>query len=585
VIARLKPDVTVAQAQAEMSAIVNALNQEYPEHRPRGARVVPELDRLVSEVRPALRIFLGAVGCVLLIVCANVANLQLARATARQKEISIRAALGASRGRLIRQVLTESILLASFGGALGLLLGLWGTETVIRLSPQDIPRLAQVSLDGHVFAFTALASLVTGTLFGLVAALHGFKPSLVEFLKEGGRGSASRRGRVRSVLVVGEVAVALMLLVAATLLTRSLLRLERVDPGFDSHHVLTFRLDSPSGYSNGQQLDFFQHVLERIRTLPGVRSASGIFGLPFSTVDIGTGFEIEGQLTAQADLPRTDYMAIEPDYFYTVGIPLKKGRDFTLRDDLKSTPVAIINETLARRFSPDQDPVGKHIKPQVSNGYDKAPMREIVGVVGDVKKGSLAADSIAQVYVPLTQSPLGLMTVVVRTEPDPQSLVAAIRTTVAQSHKDLPVYDVNTLDQYLTQSVAQPRFNTLLLSIFAGLAAVLALVGLYGVVTYSTTQRIQEIGIRIALGAERRDVLRLIVGQGLFLALIGVGIGLAGAYGLTRFLSGLLYDVHPTDPMTFGLVPLGLVGVAAFASYVPARRATKVDPIAALKYE
>jgi len=563
------------------------LNREYPENRPRGGHVVPELDQLVGDVRQALLVFLGAVGCVLLIVCANVANLLSARATARQKEMCVRAALGASRGRVVRQVFTESILLATFGGALGLLLGLWGTEALIQLGPEDIPRLTQVSLDGRVFAFTALVSLLTGILFGLVPALHGFKPGLMESLKESGRGSSegAHRGRIHGVLVAGEVAAALMLLVGAGLLIQSFLRLVGVDPGFDPHHVLTFRLDSPSGYSNAQQLDFFQRVLERMRALPGVRSASGIFGLPFSAIDIGTGFEVEGQVTAKADLPRTDYMAVEPDYFRTMGIPLQKGRDFTVHDDLKSTPVAIVNETLVRRFFPDQNPMGKHITPQVSNGYADAPMREIVGVVGDVKKGSLAADSKTQVYVPLAQSPLGLMTVVVRTRAEAQGLISAVRTTVAALDKDLPVYDVRTLAQYLMQSVSQRRFNTLLLSVFAGLALVLAIVGLYGVMAHSVAQRTHEIGIRMALGAGQRDVLRLVVGQGLVLALIGAGIGLAGAFALTRFLSSLLYGVHPTDPLTFGLVPLGLLGVAAFASYIPARRATKVDPMEALRYE
>lgn len=587
-IARLKPHATLGQAQAEMTAIVSVLNKEYPENMPRGARVVPLLDHLVGRVRPALAVLLGAVGCVLLIVSANVANLLLARATTRQREMSIRAALGASRGRVMRQVLTESTLLACVGGSLGLLLALLGTDTLIRMSPVNIPRLTQFNLDGRVLAFTSLVSLLTGLLFGLAPAVYGFKSDLAQSLKEGGRGSSegAHGGRVRGTLVAGEVAVALVLLVGAGLLIQSFLRLERVLPGFDPHHVLTVRLDSPASYDQARQMEFFERVLEGVRTLPGVRSASGVFGLPFSEVYAKTGFDIEGRPIAKADRPVTNYMAIKPDYFRTLGIPLREGRDFTLRDDLKAPPVAIINETLARRYFPHQDPIGQRIQPGISNGYgDKPPMREIVGVVGDVKVSSLAADPQAQCYVPLAQSPIGLMTVVVRTDGDPLHLAPAVRSSVAALDKNVPAYNIRTLDQSLAQSVAQPRFITLLLGIFAGLAVVLAAVGLYGLMAYSVVQRTHEIGVRIALGADRAHVLKLVAGQGLTLTLAGIVIGLGGAFGLTRLLSSMLYGIRPSDPLTFALAAVLLTAVALLASYIPARRATKVDPMVALRYE
>ncbi|MGH9404054.1 MAG: ADOP family duplicated permease, partial [Terriglobia bacterium] len=425
VIARLKPRITIAQAQAEMSAIVRALNEEHPDIHPRGARVVPILDGLAGPARPALLVLLGAVGCLLLIACANVANLLLARAASRQREMSIRAALGASRARVMRQVLTESTLLSSIGGLLGLWLGLRGVDILVRVVPVDIPRLAQVGLDRRVLVFTAVVSLLTGILFGLAPAVSGFKFELAESLKESGRGPSqgSHRARTHGALVIGEVAVALVLLAGAGLLIRSFLGLAQVDPGFDPHHVLTLRLDSPATYSWARQLVFFAQVIERARALPGVRSASGVFGLPFSEVDADTGFDIEGHPVPKANRPETNYVAVAPDYFRTLGIPLQKGRDFTARDNLSAPPVAIINETLARRYFPDQDPIGRRIQPGISNGYgDKNPMREIVGVVGDVKVHSLAAGPEPQCYVPLAQSPLGLMTLVVRTNGDPLRL-------------------------------------------------------------------------------------------------------------------------------------------------------------------
>jgi putative ABC transport system permease protein len=588
VIARLKPHVSQAEAQAEMSAIVDRLNRQYPDIAPRGVEVMPEIDRVAGPARPALLILLAAVGCVLLIACANVANLMLARGASRQKEMAVRGALGAGRGRLIRQLLTESVFLALLGGMLGVALGLWGISALIKLLPVDIPRMADVRIDSAALLFTALVSMLTGILFGLAPAAQASRLDYAESLKEGGCGwlGGLPGSRARALLVVVDVAVAVVLLVGAGLLIKSFWRLQCVDPGFNPQHVLTFKMDLPyARYSALSQTQFFERAIERLTHLPGVLSASAVLPLPLDGNEVGTYLAIEGQPVAEANRARTGYSWVEPGYFRTVGIPLIKGRDFTVADDLNATPAVMINQTAARRFFPGLDPIGRRIKPGIGNGYKTPPWREIVGVVGDVKQYGLASAPGPEAYVPLAQSPLGSMNFVVRTWVHPTSMIGAVRKEIAEMDKNLPFYGVRTFNQYLNQGFAQPRFLTLLLGLFAALALALAAIGLYGLVSYSVSWRTHEIGIRMALGAEKRDVLRLVVRQGFKLTTIGVAIGIAGCFLVTRFLSSLLYGVKPTDPLTFIAVAFILAGVALLASYIPARRATRVDPMVALRYE
>jgi putative ABC transport system permease protein len=485
-------------------------------------------------------------------------------------------------------MVTESVLLAMLGGVLGAGLGLWGISGLIRLLPVDIPRLVGARLDSTVLLFAVLVSMITGIVFGLAPAAQASRLAFVESLKESGRGLSEGlyRSRGRGLLVVVDVAVAAVLLVGASLLINSLLRLQRVDPGFNPQHVLTFKMDLPYvRYSGLSQTQFFERAIERLGHLPAVLSASAVLPLPLDGAEVNTFVTIEGQPVAEANRPRAGYTWVEPGYFSTVGIPLIKARDFTAADDLTTAPVVIINQTFARRFFPSQDPIGKRIKAGISNGYKASPMREVVGVVGDVRQYGLASAPGPAVYVPVAQSPLGSMNFVVRTAVDPLTMVGTIRQEMGEIDKNLPFYGVKTFNQYLGEGFAQPRFLSLLLGLFAALALALAAIGLYGLVSYSASQRTHEIGIRIALGADRRDVLRLVVGQGLRLTLMGVVIGTVGALGLTRFLSSLLYGVKPTDLPTFLAVTLILIAVALVASYIPARRATKVDPIVALRYE
>jgi putative ABC transport system permease protein len=588
VIARLKPHVSIAQAQTEMGTIVDRLDKQYPDIGPHGVMVLPEIDKVAGPARKALLILLAAVGCVLLIACANVANLMLVRGASRQKELAVRAALGASRWRMIQQLLTESILLALIGGALGAALGLWGISGLISLLPVDIPRLSSFRIDNTVLLFTALVAMLTGILFGLAPATQAARFDLVEYLKEGSRGLSEslHRSRGRGTLVVADIATAAVLLLAAGLLINSFLRLQHVDPGFNPQHVLTFKMDLPyARYSELRQNQFFEQAIARLNHLPGVVSASAVLPLPLDGDEVGTSLTIEGQPVAEADRPRTGYTWVEPGYFRTAGIPTIAGRDFNATDDLKTTPVVIINQTLARQFFPHQDPIGKRIKPGIGNGYKTEPMREIVGVVGDVRQYGLAAPPGPEVYVSLAQSPLGSMNFVVRTNVDPLSIVGAVRSEMKGIDSDLPFYGVQTFNEYFSQAFTQPRFLTWLLGLFAALALALAAVGLYGLVSYSATRRTHEIGVRMALGAQRRDVMRLILVQGARLALLGIAIGLLAAFGLTRLMASLLYGISASDPLTFAAVAIVLLAVALLACYIPARRAMRVDPMIALRYE
>ena len=589
VIGLLKPGVSGTQAQAEMDGIARRLEQEYPDDNAhQGARLVPAYEQLVGDVRRPLLIIFGAVSCVLLIACANVANLHLARATARRREIALRAALGASRGRVIRQLLTESVLLALAGSLCGWLLAWSCMESLLSLSPENIPRLQDVRLDGRVFGFTLLVSLLTAGVFGLAPALQAAKTELTETLKEGGRsGEGARGARLRGALIIAEVAVALVLMAGAGLLLNSFWRLLQVNPGFDPRQTLTFRLSLPaSKYSDSHAAAFFERLQARLQNLPGVRGASVTFALPFGKGNIDTALDIEGRPVAPGDRPHVECQSVLPDYFRTLGIRLIKGRDFNARDDLNARHVAIINEALARRFFPNEDPIGKRIRPGITTEPGDAPTREIIGVVSDVRYLSLTADVPPEIYMPYPQFTISnWMRIALRTDADPRSLISAARAEVQALDKELPVFEVKTLNEYVSGAVAHPRFNAILLLLLADVALLLTAVGLYGVISYSVTQRTREIGVRRALGAQTRDVLKLVVKQGMTLTLIGVLLGLGGALTLTRLLQTLLFGVSANDPLTFTAITLLLTFVTLLACWIPARRAAKVDPITALRSE
>jgi putative ABC transport system permease protein len=588
VFAKLKPGVTREQAQAEMSAINQRIEQQHPETK-KGLRlsVDPLHEIVVGNIRPALLILLGAVSFVLLIACANVANLLMARATARQKEIAIRTALGATRSRVIRQLLTESLLLSSAGGVLGLLLAVWGVPALVALSPDNLPRVDAISLDSSMLYFTLATSILTGLIFGLAPALQSSRPDLNESLKEGGRSSTEgmRRNRLRRLIVVAEVALALVLLIGGGLMIRSFARIQAIDPGFNPRNVLTFVVSlTGSQHSTRQQrLAFFDQLLGRIEALPSVQSASAINHLPLAGDVWRLGYEIEGRPAPPPEERRgAVYRIVRPNYFQTMGTAIIKGRDFTDHDTKEAPGAIIINEVFARRYWPDGDALGKRIT--VTDG-DSNP-REIVGVVRDLKQSDWTAEPLEEMYLPHSQSAEPrYMTMVVKSASDPAGLIGAVQSEVWAIDSNLPVSQIMSMEQAISDSVGQQRFNMLLLGIFAGLALTLAAIGIYGVMSYSVTQRRQEIGIRMALGASQGDVLWMIVKQGMTLAAIGVSLGLAGAFLLTRLMSSLLYGISATDPFTFFVIPLLLTGVALGACFVPARRATRVDPMIALRYE
>lgn len=586
VIGRMKPGVSLQQAQMEMSTIANRLAQQYPQsNAERGIRLVTLQEDIVGDIRLALLVLIAAVGFVLLIACANITNLMLARALRRQKEIAIRTALGATRLRLIRQLVTESLLISLLSGALGILLAFWGVGFLIRISPGNIPRLDEISVDMRVVVFTFIISLLTGLIFGLAPALQASSPDLHDSLKEGKgtSGSGTGRQRARSWLIVAEMALALVLLIGAGLLIKSFLKLSHVEPGFNPNNILTMAVSlSPPKYKTRADLiTFYQQLLQHIETVPGVQSVGAISHLPLSGRDFGLDFSIVGHPPASpGESMAARYRVISLNYLRAMEIPLLKGRDFTERDRRESPPVVLINETLAKRYFPNEDPLGKLL-----NLEGQETPREIVGVIGSVKHVKLDTEAKPEIYAPHMQAPQPTMTIVVRTSSDPLSFVSAMRSQVAAVDKDQPVYNVKTMDQYLSESVAQPRFRTMLLAVFAAVALILATIGIYGVISHSVNQRTHELGIRIALGAQPRDLFKLVVGQGLLLAVEGIVIGLIASIYLTRIMSGLLFGVSATDPTAFIAIPLLLIGVAFVASYLPARKAMKVDPIVALKHE
>ena len=589
VMAKLKPGVTRERAQSEMTAIAERLEQSYPEsNQGIGVKVVPLSEQVVGNVKAALWVLMGAVVLVLLIACANVANLLLARSSARQKEIAIRTALGASRSRVVRQLLTEALLISLTAAVAGTLLSLWGIRAMLSLSPENLPRSSEIRVDVRVLGFTVAIALLTSAIFGLAPALQASKINLSESLKEGSRGlsSGQRSNRVRSLLVISEVALSLVLLIGAGLMIKSLARLLNVDPGFKPYKTVSMHIPLLGSKYPGvnQQIAFFQEVTHRVEALPGVQSVGLISSAPLSGGVYAGGFSIEGRVpTSETDDLVADRRMISPEYFNALGIPLLKGRAFTDRDDQAGTGVVVVSESWARRFLPNEDPVDKRIK---LGGRDSTrPWLSIVGIAGDVRDTALESDPRPCVYIPYPQFPSSDMTLVVRAAFDPKLLISSIRDQVWAVDKEQPVTDVKTIDQYVADSVSPRRFNAMLLAIFASLALILASVGIYGVMAYSVTQRTHEIGIRVALGAQSSQVIKLVIGRGMSLVLVGVMIGLAGALWLTRVMTSLLYGVSATDPTTFAVVAALLVAVALMASYIPARRATKIDPMISLRCE
>jgi putative ABC transport system permease protein len=584
-IARLKPGVTLEQAQAEMSGIAARIERERPESNANyGVRVTPLREDLVGALRPALLMLSGAVAFVLLIACANVGNLLLARSSARQREIAIRAALGAGRARLIRQLLTESVLLALLGGAAGLLLALWGTGLIESVGAQLVPWLGQIEIDPRVLVFTAATSVLTGVVFGLAPALQVSRPDLNETLKEGGRGAGAVRSRLRSSLVVAEVAVALALLVCAGLLIRSVARLQGVDPGFRAENLVTMNVWLPRAkYPKPEDWRaVYSQVIGRIEALPGVEAAGLTSTLPTVGFDQRT-VEVEGRSYKAGERPDVDNYFVTPDYLRAMSIPVLRGRGLTDADDGRAQRVALVSQEMARKLWPGEDPLGKRLR--YHGDEQPPPWMTVVGVVGDVRQYGLDAPATAALYVPDAQNPQWAATLVVGTTSDPLSLVPAIRREVSGVSKDVAVYEVETMERRLAETILLRRFSMLLLGAFAALALALAAVGIYGVISYAVAQRRHEIGVRMALGATPGDVLRMIVRQGMALALAGVGVGLLASLALTRLLAGLLYGVSATDPATYAAVAALLTGVALLACLVPARRATKFDPLVALRHE
>jgi putative ABC transport system permease protein len=589
-VARLKQGVAIEQASAAMATIARRLEQDFPESRTGWTnKAIPLREYIVGDqLQLALMVLLGAVGFVLLIACVNVANLLLARAATREREIAIRLALGSGRFRLIRQLLTESVMLALVGGGVGLLLAFWGVDLVTALAPPDVPRIAEVKIDFRVLGFATVASVVTAVLVGLIPALHASKVNLNESLKEGGRSSTegARGGRIRSALVVSEVVLSLVLLAGAGLMVRSFMRLQQVDPGFNTNNLVTMSINCPTKrYPDPLKvIAFYKDLVNRVTASPGVESAAVSSALPLGGGGfyLGRVFLIEGhpEPPAGPDEP-AQWNVMGPGYFETTGIRLIQGRSFDERDTAESNKVIIINETLAQRMFPKEDALGKRIR----SWRDENLLREIVGVVQDVRYYGRADELRGLVYVPHTQNTWRSMVMSVRTTGDPAALIGSIRDQIWSLDKDLAIANPRTMSQILAQSVAPQRFSMMLLTAFAAVAMVLAMVGVYSVLSYTVAQRSHELGVRMALGAETGDLMRLVLVHGMKLTLMGTGIGLASAFAVTRLMKSLLYEIGATDPATFAVVTVLLMGVGLAACLIPAYRATKVDPMVALRYE
>jgi putative ABC transport system permease protein len=582
---RLKPGVTSPQAQVDLASVVKGVQEQDSAADPgHGVKILSAFESLTKNARPALLTLSVAVGFLLLIACANVSNLLLARAESRQKEIAIRSALGASRGRIARQLLTESLLLAAAGGVAGLLLAVWAVDALVATVPDVLPRVKEIGVDRAALAFTAALSMLTGIAFGILPALTRARPALNETLKEGGKsGAVFGRGRVRKALIVSEVALSLALLVGAGLLIKSFWRLMQVDPGFQPDHLLTMNvtLINQKYREEAQVIAFFRELPARLRALPGVKVVSAVSNLPISGGDSNGNITVEGRSFPAAQTPAASFRRILPNYFGAMGIPVKQGREFNERDT-GAEKVVIVSEGMARRFWPDGDAVGKRIKigpPQ------NEPWLTVVGVVGDVKNIGLEASPSLATYEPHAQRPWSSMNLAIRVDTDPSSQIGAVRGALRAMDKDLLIRNPATMDDRIRGSVSQRRLNMALLSVFAGLAMLLAAVGVYGVMSYTVTLRTREIGVRMALGAQVGDAMRLILGEGATLILYGVGLGLLAAYGLTHWMEGLLFGVRPTDLWIYCAVAVTMFSVALLACWVPARRATKVDPMVALRYE
>jgi len=590
-IARMKPGANIEQMRADLNAIGSALAAEYPKSNAHDGIIAKlQLDYMVGDTRTPLLVLLGAVGLVLLIACANVANLLLARSSGRTREIAIRAALGATRIRIVRQLVTESLVLSLTGAAVGVAVASWSLSGVLKLYSSNLPRAQEIGIDYRVLLFTAGLGIATGILFGILPAWHVSKPNLGETMREGGRTSTAGAGhsRLRSTLVVAETAIGVMLLIGAGLLLRSFHRLSHVDLGFNQQHLLTANFDlSETRYTPDQMDVFVRDLFSRIRTMPGVISAAGAIPLPLSDSNFTVSFNLLDHPVPEASEPSARFYNVSPGLFETMQIPLIKGRTFDERDQRNAPPTMIISASFAKKFFPNEDPIGRKIRIGAGEGVarESYKIREVVGVVGDIHNNEIGGALKPTYYVPLPQLMWGPPTLVVRTAGDPNAFTNELRKLLSSLDPDAPLYDIRSMEDYLALDLGRARFQTVLLALFAGVALLLTAIGLYGVMAYAVTQRTHEIGVRMALGATQSSVLRMILQRGAWLTVTGIGIGVVGAIALARVIESLLYEIPPRDPITYVAVCVTLGSVALLASYIPALRATRVDPMFALRYE